>query len=120
MRVFPVLAGVLLMGSVALAQPGPGPDGGVPSAPPGAGDQGQPPPQQPQPARGGFRQKFEAANVTHDGHLTREQSEAAGMRGIVKRFDEIDVGKKGFITMEDVRAWHQARAAARPGAPAPQ
>ncbi len=66
-----------------------------------------------------MRQRFEAANVTHDGRLTREQADASGMRGIARNFDQIDVDRKGYVTLQDLRAFAQARRAARAGQPPP-
>ncbi len=67
------------------------------------------------PATGpeGFRAKFAAANVTHDGHLTRPQAEAGHMPMIVKYFDAIDSGHKGYVTLKDIQAFRQARRAAK-------
>jgi hypothetical protein len=50
-----------------------------------------------------YRERFEAANTTHDGHLTREQARAAKMTLTVRRFDEIDRGHKGYVTLDDLR-----------------
>lgn len=66
--------------------------------------------------------KFDAANTTHDGKLTKEQAEAAGnLKGIVKHWDEIDTDKKGYVTKQDVKAFHQkmkAKKEAKAAAPA--
>ena len=73
-----------------------------------------PPTAQPstQPPAGGWQQKFiakfDAANTTHDGHLTLAQAQAAGMKRIVKNFAQIDTGNKGYVTLSDIQAWHQA------------
>jgi hypothetical protein len=55
-----------------------------------------------------FIAKFEAANTTHDGHLTLAQAQAAGMKHIVKHFAQIDTGNKGYVTLDEIQAWHQA------------
>lgn len=58
-----------------------------------------------------FAQRFEAANTTHDGHLTLAQAQAAGMRGIVKHFSEIDTSNAGYVTLPEIRSWYQAQKA---------
>ena len=102
MRIWPAFAASLLIGTAALAQ-------GAPDA--------VPPPAAAAAAPGAphmnWRQRFEAANTTHDGKLTREQAEAGGMRGIARRFDAVDTDKKGYITLQDLRAYAQARRAER-------
>jgi hypothetical protein len=84
-----------------------------------------PPPAPPSgtaPASHPLRDRFAAANTTHDGRLTREQAEGGGMKVIAKNFDAIDVNHRGYVTLQDVRAFTQARRAARQGPPpaAPQ
>ena len=66
-------------------------------------------------ARQNFRARFEEANITHDGRLTLDQAQAARMGPLVRHFGEIDAGNKGYITMQDVRAWRQARRQAQGG-----
>ena len=105
-----LLAILLLVSPAAFAQ----------SAP----DAGPPPPpnEAPQMAPGGHmspRAKFEAANTTHDGRLTLEQAQAGGMRGVARHFAEIDADHKGYVTLQDIRAWRRASHAARM-APPPQ
>src|SRR6516225_5114124 len=36
------------------------------------------------------QQRFDAANTTHDGHLTKDQAQAAHMYSTVKNWDAID------------------------------
>ena len=55
-----------------------------------------------------FIAKFNAANTTHDGHLTLAQAQAAGMTRIVQNFAQIDTGTKGYVTLADLQAWHAA------------
>jgi hypothetical protein len=58
--------------------------------------------------------RFQMANTTHDGHLTREQARSADvMHTVAENFDAIDTGHKGFVTEDDIRAWYKARRAAR-------
>lgn len=60
-------------------------------------------------------QRFEAANVTHDGKLTRAQAEAGGLDRVVAHFDAIDVRRKGYVTMDDLHSYARARRAAKHG-----
>jgi hypothetical protein len=62
------------------------------------------------------RQRFEAANVTHDGKLTREQAEQAHWMGVFHHFDDIDRDRKGYVTLQDLHDYAVARRAARQGA----
>ena len=43
-------------------------------------------------------------------------AEAAGMRKVVKHFSEIDRDNKGYVTMQDLKAWHQERKAEKAAA----
>jgi hypothetical protein len=128
MRLNLPLAGMLMLSTAAFAQPAPDQGPGRDQPPPGM--QAPPPGMQPPPGPGmagpgmprgkGWRAKFEMANVTHDGRLTREQAQAAGMRGVAVHFDQIDADHKGYVTMQDIRAWRHARQrmkAAAQGAP---
>ena len=97
---------------------GPGPYGypyGPPGPQPGYGSAypyGAPGPQQgypgaaasASPADGGLAQQFAAANVTHDGELTREQAER-GMPMVARDFDAIDIDHKGYVTLPEIRAF---------------
>ena len=90
-------------------QPGAYPGTAQPGAYPGpAGDPGSPP-------RGGsLTLRFAAANGTNDGHLTREQA-AAAMPFVAQNFDAIDFDGKGYVTLEEIRAFLAERRAARGG-----
>ena len=65
-----------------------------------------------------MEQRFEQANVTHDGHLTEEQAKT-GYKSIARHFSAIDQDKKGYVTLDDIHAYnkqqhtlhHQAAAA---------
>ncbi|HUN40545.1 MAG TPA: hypothetical protein VMU81_09665 [Acetobacteraceae bacterium] len=81
-------------------------------------DQTPPPAGFSAPPQGGaqrFIERFRAANTTGDGHLTLAQAEAAHMPMIVRHFDEIDAQHKGFVTLQDIRAWRQQMRAERQG-----
>lgn len=68
------------------------------------------------PAKGHhLMQKFEAANTTHDGHLTEAQAESGGMKRVAKNFAAIDTDKKGYVTIEEIRAYRKAQRAAKAG-----
>ncbi|GAC1337813.1 MAG: hypothetical protein NVSMB18_03260 [Acetobacteraceae bacterium] len=82
----------------------------APAAPAGA--------TRPHQARQTFAQRFEAANTTHDGHLTLAQAQAGHMPSVVRDFATIDKDKHGYVTMEDVKAYRAARRAAHRAAPA--
>ena len=105
------------------AQPMPGPDDvGQPQGDPGYGPGPQGPggqeagpgggmPQQNAARRphGAFKQRFEAANLTHDGRLTLDQARQGHIAMVVRNFDQIDADHKGYVTIQDVHAWHRAR-----------
>ncbi len=55
--------------------------------------------------------RFANANTTHDGKLTKDQA-ASGMPMLAKHFDEIDTQKAGYITLPQIEAFMQQRAAA--------
>ena len=125
MRFMRPLAAALLIGAGALAQGfGASPAAAQPAPQPYPDQQGGPPPgpggpsgygQQPSPAPGQHMtgaQKFDAANVTHDGRLTRDQAQQAGYRAVFRNFDAIDRDHKGYVTKQDIREWHRAKRAA--------
>jgi len=68
---------------------------------------------QPQGRAGRFIQRFRAANTTGDGHLTLAQAEAAHMPMIARNFAAIDEQHKGYVTLQDIRAWRQQMRAQR-------
>ena len=57
--------------------------------------------------------RFEAANTSHDGHLTQAQAEAAHMRGVGTHFAEIDSHHRGYVTFEELNSWRAERKVAR-------
>ncbi len=67
----------------------------------------------PHRARRTLAQQFEEANTTHDGHLTLEQARAGHMNAVVRDFDAIDTAKRGYVTLDDIRAFRKQRRAAR-------
>ncbi len=126
MRRFALAVIIALLPGLALAQSAPPPPGMGPPPPPGA-----PPPfaQPPGPwgppggpgdhhwhlGPGGgmahLQAMFAAANTTHDGHLTFPQAQAANIKPIVDHFAEIDTKNRGYITLNDIIAWHLDRMA---------
>ncbi len=50
-------------------------------------------------------ERFDAANTPHDGHLTEDQAKAAHMNSTVKNWDAIDKDQKGYVTMDDLKAY---------------
>jgi hypothetical protein len=57
-------------------------------------------------AMAGWKLRFDTANTSHDGHLTLAQAQAAGLKPVVDHFSAIDVKKRGYVTFNDVLAWH--------------
>ena len=59
-----------------------------------------------------LQQRFDDANVTHDGRLTAEQARS-GMPAVSRDFATIDAGNRGYVTLEDIKAASRERRAAR-------
>jgi Ca2+-binding EF-hand superfamily protein len=55
-----------------------------------------------------LEQRFDQANVTHDGHLTEEQAQS-GYKSVAKHFAAIDKDKKGYVTEDDIRAYYKTQ-----------
>ncbi len=53
----------------------------------------------------GMKAKFDAANTTHDGHLTLAQAQAGNLKIVAANFQAIDLKNRGYITFNDVMAW---------------
>ena len=51
-----------------------------------------------------MQERFDAANTTHDGHLTLEQARAGRMNAVVRDFADIDTAKRGYVTMDEIAA----------------
>ena len=66
-----------------------------------------------------LQERFDAANTTHDGHLTEEQARSK-MPAVARDFGEIDVSHAGYVTLDQIRAHMRAAAAARRAAKAQQ
>ena len=101
----PALYLALLLGSATAFAQTSAPPPVPPSAPPDAAQM-----------RAAVSDRFAAADVNHDGKLTRE--EAAGkMPGVARNFDRIDKTKKGYVTLEDVQAHAKERSTQRHATP---
>src|SRR4051812_42672354 len=59
-----------------------------------------------------WEERFTEANTSHDGHLTVEQAKL-GYKTVARHFRDIDTDAKGFVTENDIRAWHAMQKAAR-------
>lgn len=59
-----------------------------------------------------LQQHFDAANTTHDGHLTKDQAAAANWSYVVNHFAAMDKDKKGYVTVQDIHAYAKSRHAA--------
>ena len=110
MRAVVLTFAAVLMAGPALSQtiaPSTGTTAGAPAAAtPGTAT---PTPRRP---RVPLQQRFDAANTTHDGHLTQAQARGH-MRMVARNFDAIDTAHKGYVTVDEVRAYARARRAAR-------
>ncbi|MBS0194511.1 MAG: EF-hand domain-containing protein [Proteobacteria bacterium] len=58
-----------------------------------------------------LKERFAAADLNHDGRLTKE--EAASIPFVAKHFDQIDSNHDGYVTLEEIKAWHQEMKAKR-------
>lgn len=54
------------------------------------------------------QQRFDEANTTHDGHLTLEQARAGRMNAVVRDFADIDTARRGYVTMDEIKAHRRA------------
>ncbi len=108
MRVIVAAAFLLSLASLAQAQTpltgttGPQTTAPLPAAPPAAT----------RTPRRTLQQRFDAANTSHDGHLTLAQAQS-GMPAVARNFAAIDSDNKGYVTLEQIRAYARARRAAR-------
>ncbi len=58
-----------------------------------------------------LRAGFDAADTQHSGSITREQAKAAGLGMIAGNFDQIDAGKTGRVSFDDVKRFLTKRGA---------
>jgi len=50
-----------------------------------------------------LKENFLAANLAGDGHLTKKEAEAAGMKQLVANFEKIDLDGVGYVTFEQAK-----------------
>jgi hypothetical protein len=77
----------------------------------------QPPPQQQQQLT--FPDRFAAANATNDGCLTLQQARR-GLPGVAKEFPQIDVERRGCVTLAEVRDFRRSQLAGQQQEPPPE
>lgn len=65
-----------------------------------------------------LQERFDASNTAHDGHLTLEQARTGKMNAVVRDYAEIDTGRRGYVTMDDIKTHQQAVRAAKKAAKA--
>jgi len=58
-----------------------------------------------------LRAGFQAADIEHTGSITRQQAQAAGLGMIAGNFDQIDTGRTGRVSFEDVKRFLKKRGA---------
>ncbi|MDE8348047.1 MAG: hypothetical protein POG74_00995 [Acidocella sp.] len=118
--IFIPLLATLIVPGMALAQSAPNPPSTMQG--PGGAPPGTPLGAPVAPGHGDHRHmamdqkmhdRFNAANTTHDGHLTLAQATAADLKPVVKHFAEIDTAKRGYVTFNEVQAWHMDEMAKR-------
>ncbi|MBV9537551.1 MAG: hypothetical protein JOY70_01315 [Acidisphaera sp.] len=112
MRPILLAAALALASGAALAQTPAAGDSGTPAASsrPATERTGR------SPYRQSLPQRFEAANTTKDGHLTKAQAEEAHWTYLSRNFDAIDKSHQGYVTVQDIRAYARERRAARQAA----
>lgn len=60
-----------------------------------------------------LRSRFEAADTSGQGHISRAQAEAAGLGFVARHFDAIDSAGHGSVSWAQIQAYIAHRAAAR-------
>jgi hypothetical protein len=60
-----------------------------------------------------LKQRFDAANTSHDGQLTQDQATAAKWSYVTRHFAAMDTAHKGYVTMDDIHAYARAQHATR-------
>jgi len=54
-----------------------------------------------------LREKFNFANITGDGRLTKQQAMAAGSKPLIRHFDALDTEGRGYLTFDQVKEFVQ-------------
>jgi hypothetical protein len=117
---FAALLSLSVLPALALAQTTPPATPAAPAMGPGGPPPGGCGPHGKHDKMAKWHSKFDAANTTHDGHLTLAQAQAAGMKPLVDHFAEIDAAKRGYVTFNEVQAWRMDDMAKRLEAKAAQ
>jgi len=65
-----------------------------------------------QQMRAKVTERFAAADVNHDGKLTREEADAK-MPRVARNFDQIDTAHKGYVTLDEIQAFSREKMAER-------
>ncbi|MDT7951240.1 MAG: hypothetical protein RQ966_07015 [Acetobacteraceae bacterium] len=121
MRIRSTLAALLLTTALAHAQavsPLGGSTNNAGSPPPALSGAATTPPSAPaatratQPRRT-LDERFAAANTTHDGKLTLDQAKAGRLRAVSRDFVSIDKSKRGYVTLDEIKAYQADQRAAR-------
>lgn len=60
-----------------------------------------------------LKARFDSADTTGAGHISRAQAEAAGLGYVARHFEEIDAGGHGSVSWAQVQAWIAQRQRAR-------
>lgn len=110
-RLIPAAAALVLFAAQAPAQTQPDATQAPPSTTTAPASPTTPTPK-PHRSRQTLQQRFDAANTTHDGHLTKDQATAANWPYVINNFAAIDKGRKGYVTVSDIHAFAKARHAA--------
>lgn len=124
LRLFPIAAALMLFAAPACAQSTTpntmAPGSGAPAAPTTTAPTGASSalPDTPAPAASShhkhsqtLQQRFDAANTSHDGRLTKDQAVAAKWGYVTSHFSSIDKNHNGYVTVDDIRSYSKARRA---------
>jgi hypothetical protein len=65
-----------------------------------------------------LQQRFDAANTTHDGKLTKDQAAAANWSYVTRHWSQMDKDNKGYVTVADIHSYAHAAHAAHAKKPA--
>ena len=119
MRLTPLVVLLLLAGAAHAQAPltGTTAPAGSPAVGTPSGETAASPAKPPRPRRRTLQERFEAANTTHDGHLTAEQARSH-MPAVARDFDQIDTAHAGYVTLDQILDHNRAAAAARRAAKA--
>ena len=63
-----------------------------------------------EPRAAHMQERLKAADKNGDGKISREEA-TASLPKLSKHFDKIDADKDGFISKDEMKAWHDKRGA---------